>query len=49
MARFEDVLSTLLDVVKTVFPEDGEQQLKLAAVRKAYADIGIPRPASARR
>ena len=43
MADFEDVLETMLDVVKTVYREPKEQAAKLAAVTSAYAEVGIPR------
>jgi bacillolysin/neutral peptidase B len=43
VATFEDVLDTLLDVVKTVYPNPAEQALKSAAVKLAYEKIGVPR------
>ncbi|HKP55739.1 MAG TPA: M4 family metallopeptidase [Polyangiales bacterium] len=49
LARFEDVLTTLLDVVKTMYPDRAEQKQKLAAVTAAYGAIGIPRPSAAMR
>jgi Zn-dependent metalloprotease len=43
LANFEDVLETMLDVVKTVYREPRDQAAKLAAVTAAYAAVGIPR------
>jgi bacillolysin/neutral peptidase B len=43
LATFEDVLETMLDVVKTVYREPKDQAAKLAAVTAAYAAVGIPR------
>jgi bacillolysin len=43
VATFEDVLDTLLDVVKTVYPDPAEQAAKRAAVAEAYGKVGIPR------
>jgi bacillolysin/neutral peptidase B len=43
LANFEDVLETMLDVVKTVYREPKEQAAKLAAVTAAYGAVGIPR------
>ena len=42
LANFEDVLETMVDVVKTV-RDPREQASKLAAVTAAYAEVGIPR------
>jgi len=44
VATFEDVYFTLLDVVRTMYPDPDEQKAKLAAITKAYGDVGIPRP-----
>jgi bacillolysin len=49
MARFEDVLSTLLDVVKTLYRDPSDQATKLAAVKAAYKAVGIPRSSEAMR
>ena len=43
VATFEDVLETMLDVVKTVYRVPKDQAAKLKAVTEAYADVGIPR------
>lgn len=43
LANFEDVLDTMVDVVKTMYPEPREQAAKAAAVTAAYAAVGIPR------
>jgi bacillolysin len=43
VATFEDVLETMLDVVKTVYRVPKEQASKLKAVTEAYAAVGIPR------
>ncbi len=43
VATFEDVLETMLDVVKTVYRVPKEQVSKLKAVTEAYAAVGIPR------
>jgi Zn-dependent metalloprotease len=43
VATFEDVYFTLLDVARTMYPDPDEQTAKLAALTKAYADVGIPR------
>ena len=43
VATFEDVLETMLDVVRTVYRVQAEQTQKLDAVTKAYAAVGIPR------
>jgi Zn-dependent metalloprotease len=43
VATFEDVLDTMLDVVKTVNRNPKSQAMKLKAVKDAYADVGIPR------
>jgi Zn-dependent metalloprotease len=43
VATFEDVLDTLIDVAKTVYPDPAQQAPKLAAIREAYRKIGIPR------
>jgi Zn-dependent metalloprotease len=42
-ADFEDVYFTLLQVVRTYFPDESEQTGKLAAITAAYAAVGIPR------
>lgn len=44
VSNFEDVLFTLLDVVRTYYPDPKEQAEKIAAITKAYGDVGIPRP-----
>ena len=41
VATFTDVLETMLDVAKTVYPDPDEAAPKMAAIRKAYADVGI--------
>ena len=41
VATFNDVLETMLDVAKTVYPDPGEAAPKMTAIRKAYADVGI--------
>ena len=43
LANFEDVLETMVDVVKTVYRDPREQASKLAAVTAAYAEVGVPR------
>ncbi len=43
VATFEDVLDTMLDVVKTVYRDPTEQAANLKAVTEAYAAVGIPR------
>jgi Zn-dependent metalloprotease len=43
LANFEDVLETMLDVVKTVYPVPKDQAAKRAAVIAAYGAVGIPR------
>jgi Zn-dependent metalloprotease len=43
IATFEDVLETMLDVVKTVYRDPTEQAANLKAVTEAYAAVGIPR------
>ena len=43
LANFEDVLETMLDVVKTVYRDPKDQAAKLAAVTAAYAEVGVPR------
>ena len=43
VATFEDVLDTMLDVVKTVYRDPTDQAANLAAVIEAYAAVGIPR------
>jgi bacillolysin/neutral peptidase B len=43
VATFEDVLETMFDVVKTVYPDPAEQSAKRAALTEAYRKVGIPR------
>jgi Zn-dependent metalloprotease len=42
-ADFEDVYFMLLDVARTLFPDQAEQAAKLAAITRAYGAVGIPR------
>jgi Zn-dependent metalloprotease len=42
-ADFEDVYFTLLQVVRTYYPDESEQTGKCAAITAAYAAVGIPR------
>jgi bacillolysin len=41
VATFQDVVDTMLDVAKTVYPDPAEASPKLAAIREAYAGVGI--------
>jgi Zn-dependent metalloprotease len=43
VAAFEDVLETMLDVVKTMYVVPKDQAARLKAVTEAYAEVGIPR------
>jgi Zn-dependent metalloprotease len=48
VATFRDVLDTMLDVAKTMYPDPAEAAPKLAAIRAAYGAVGIgPGTASA--
>ena len=41
VATFRDVLETMLDVAKTMYPDPAEATPKSEAIRGAYADVGI--------
>jgi Zn-dependent metalloprotease len=55
VATFDDVLTTMVDVATTVFPDPDEARPAIAAIRGAYAAVGIgsaspsPKPPTAKR